>query len=409
MKRIRQINGYIIYQAQNARDYENHNCRTGNYNIYLASDVRDYGITYSTPEWEDEDSLSVVIARCNGSRYAVACALAEELSGSTAQDMDLVLEIERRLDAGQALSQVAQVLAPRYMDDASADDLYETIACTGLADPDNYDPLDEDMLDGDLEDVFTAALEQGDATDKEEEHTMTINDTYTIRGRELPACSLLENGIRATQDYFDEYDARRPYLPEPKLRYWAEHLARSIVIRTEIDGCTHDDRRPTTQAEHDILYKLALSALLGLNAGETNRQSRAAEDAIINAIEYACLLMLPKANSYDTIYNPLRRICEEWRSCPAEQLPRIDKSFPRSHPTSTHVEYADGSEAWEGSRYTVTYEGKVWEDDNDDLNIYHTDSSKLAHELYDYLELIGKDPTLNDEHYGVSFHRGDWD
>ena len=117
MKRIKTVNGYTIYQAATQRDADNYNCEIGNYNIYIAQDIRDYGLQNSYPEWENEDSLAVAVARCNGSQYAVAVALADELSDSTAQDMDLVLEIERRLEAGQSLEQVRLDLDPYILNE----------------------------------------------------------------------------------------------------------------------------------------------------------------------------------------------------------------------------------------------------------------------------------------------------
>lgn len=159
MKKIRQINGFTIYQATSPRDEENHNCHTGNYNVYLSSDIRDFGLSYSTPAWEDEDSLSVVIARCNGSKYAVACALAEEISGSTAQDMDLVLEIERRLDDGQSLEQILRELDPCYLDEEEEDLGDMDVAFdheNWWTEPD----LPEDDLGGDLEDILDHALSE---------------------------------------------------------------------------------------------------------------------------------------------------------------------------------------------------------------------------------------------------------
>lgn len=237
--------------------------------------------------------------------------------------------------------------------------------------------------------------------------TITAN-THTIRGREIPDSILLENGIHFTEQWMKEQDNARPYLPENKLRYWAAQIAKTISIRTTVDGCTHDERRPTTQEEHEVLYNLAYSALLGLNAGEAARQTTAAEDAILNAIEYTCILMLPEANSYLTIYCPLRNVLEQWRSHPVEELPVIASDFPRDQDISYHVEYSDGSEGWEGARFCVAYEGKVFEGDGEGLNHWHTDSSDLAHELYNYCELRGLDPRLDDEHYGVSLYRGEW-
>lgn len=146
---------------------------------------------------------------------------------------------------------------------------------------------------------------------------MTWNcPTHTVAGREIPDSILLENGIKFTEDWLKEADAKRCYLGEPVLRKMAAEIAEHITIRTydKVDGCSRDERRESTPAERDIIYKLAFSALLGLSHGETARQSKAAEDGIINAIEYALVVMLPEANSYDTIYTPLRKTVENWRN-----------------------------------------------------------------------------------------------
>ena len=138
--------------------------------------------------------------------------------------------------------------------------------------------------------------------------------TYTVAGREIPDFILLENGKTFTGKWLKEQDAKRPYLPETILRAMAAEIAERITIRTKVDGNTYDNERASTESERDILYKLAYSALLGLNHGEEARQSKAAEDAIINAIEFTLILMIPNANSYDSIYLPLRRMCENWRN-----------------------------------------------------------------------------------------------
>ncbi len=101
MKKIRTVNGYAIYQAVSERDAENYSCAVGSYNLYLATDVRDYGLSSSYPEFEDIDSLANALEIAHASNHAIAEAMTEELGGSTCVDMDLVLEIERRLDAGE--------------------------------------------------------------------------------------------------------------------------------------------------------------------------------------------------------------------------------------------------------------------------------------------------------------------
>jgi len=189
MKKVKQANGYVVYQATTQRDADNYNCQVGNYNIYIAQDIRDFGLGNSYPEYEDVDSLAVALAYCNGSQYAVAVALADELSSSTVQDMDLVLEIERRLDEGEALNTI------RRCYDRENDRLYASIteAINDGFDPyangidfdpyedhpamardedgvlrviEDEDEWNEDELDGDLEDVLDAALSAGDRADQ---------------------------------------------------------------------------------------------------------------------------------------------------------------------------------------------------------------------------------------------------
>lgn len=138
--------------------------------------------------------------------------------------------------------------------------------------------------------------------------------TRIVAGREIPECILLENGELFTAKWIKEQESARCFLREPVLRKMAAEIAENITIRTMIDGCSHDTTRKSTDAERDIIYKLALSALLGLNHGEEARQSEAAESAIINAIEYTLILMIPNANSYDTIYTPLRKTVANWRN-----------------------------------------------------------------------------------------------
>ena len=166
MKKVKQVNGYAIYQATTQRDADNYNCQVGSYNIYIAQDIRDYGLTNSYPEYDNVDSLAVAIAYCNGSRYAVAVALADELSSSTVQDMDLVLEIERRLDAGDALNTV------RRCYDRENDILYSSIsdAIDHGFDPyrEDFDPYEDHPAVGYDEDGDPHVVEDGCEWDEDD-------------------------------------------------------------------------------------------------------------------------------------------------------------------------------------------------------------------------------------------------
>lgn len=180
MKRIKSVNGYTIYQATTQRDADNYGCDIGSYNIYLSSDIRDFGLTNSYPEYDNLDSLAYALVVCNSSRYAVAAALADELSQSTAQDMDLTLAIEQRLDAGEAVSYVRDCYDPEtgilhaepaenpyYLDSDHTwlDDVVEQYVADCHADDD--DELADDDVDPDAVIDALAAGELDDAPKQE--------------------------------------------------------------------------------------------------------------------------------------------------------------------------------------------------------------------------------------------------
>lgn len=96
MKRIKNINGYAIYQA-GPRDVKKYGFSEGGFYVYFASDVRDFGLPNSTPEFEDCGSLEEAEANCTGN-FAIAKEIVEERT--TAASMDEILEVEAMLDAG---------------------------------------------------------------------------------------------------------------------------------------------------------------------------------------------------------------------------------------------------------------------------------------------------------------------
>lgn len=96
MKKIKNVNGYAIYQA-GARDVAKYGFEDGSFYVYFASDVRDFGLVNSTPEFEDCGSLEEAEANCTGN-FAKAKEIVEERT--TAASMEEILEVEAMLDAG---------------------------------------------------------------------------------------------------------------------------------------------------------------------------------------------------------------------------------------------------------------------------------------------------------------------
>ena len=104
---------------------------------------------------------------------------------------------------------------------------------------------------------------------------------------------------------------------EDALKAIAEEISETIVIRTYVNGTSHDKRRGSTEAEKRALYNIAFGALLGLNYGEWVRGNRNAAEAIINAAEFSIKQFIPNCNGYDSMYIPLEKAVSEWQCVPA--------------------------------------------------------------------------------------------
>jgi hypothetical protein len=96
MKKIKNLNGYAIYQA-GPRDVKKYGFEDGSFYVYFASDVRDFGLPNSTPEFEGCGSLEEAEANCAGN-FAIAKEIVE--GRTTAASMEEILEVEAQLDAG---------------------------------------------------------------------------------------------------------------------------------------------------------------------------------------------------------------------------------------------------------------------------------------------------------------------
>lgn len=96
MKRIKSLNGYSIFEA-GQRDVKKYGFTAGSFYVYFASDIRDFGLENSTPEFEDCGSLEEAEANCAGN-FARAKEIVE--GRTTAAGMEEILEVEAQLDAG---------------------------------------------------------------------------------------------------------------------------------------------------------------------------------------------------------------------------------------------------------------------------------------------------------------------
>lgn len=94
MKRIKAMNGYTIYEVT-ARDEKQGNGTAGEYAVFFSSDIRDYGVAYSTPEWDGIDSLDVAMELISDPEAVEVAEVKEELEQeSTAVSFE---DIEERI------------------------------------------------------------------------------------------------------------------------------------------------------------------------------------------------------------------------------------------------------------------------------------------------------------------------
>ena len=59
-------------------------------------------------------------------------------------------------------------------------------------------------------------------------------------------------------------------------------------------------------------------------------------------------------------------------------------------------------------RYSVTYYGVVFSDDEDSYNTIKTENYKEAMDLYNFVSQYDENAYLDDNYYGVTFSHGEW-
>lgn len=90
-------------------------------------------------------------------------------------------------------------------------------------------------------------------------------------------------------------------------KYNTSQLAESIVIRDYVDGCSRDTRRAATEPEREIIKNIAYGAMLAY----LYRSNGGSIDSILDMAEFTLRQFIPEANTYDTIYIPLRKVMEK--------------------------------------------------------------------------------------------------
>lgn len=96
MKKVKSLNGYSIFEA-GPRDVDKYGYEAGAFYVFFSSDIRDFGVSNSYPEYEGLDSFEAAEACCLGN-YAKAREIVE--NRATAANFEEIEEVEKLLDAG---------------------------------------------------------------------------------------------------------------------------------------------------------------------------------------------------------------------------------------------------------------------------------------------------------------------
>lgn len=150
MKRIKAMNGYTIYQMT-ARDEKNGEGIEGEYAVFFSSDIREYGVKYSTPEWDGIDSLQEAEWLCNDREnvtYAKARALCEaESTCFSYEDVEEKIEElkQRGIDATayETADELEEAMEETMNTYRITFQYSENTYCTNIAKAQNADDVEE--------------------------------------------------------------------------------------------------------------------------------------------------------------------------------------------------------------------------------------------------------------------------
>lgn len=118
MKKAKATNGYTVYEATE-RDVEKYGFEAGRFYVFFSSDIRDYGIENSYPEFEGLDTLEEALAYCCGN-YAKAREIVE--SRTTCATFEEIAEVEAQLDAGKQFEDGELIEEDAEPEEEAADD-----------------------------------------------------------------------------------------------------------------------------------------------------------------------------------------------------------------------------------------------------------------------------------------------
>lgn len=94
---------------------------------------------------------------------------------------------------------------------------------------------------------------------------------------------------------------------EMEMKVLALKISKGYVEKLVVD---RDEKRPAEECEHNAIYAAAFGALQAYNGISVKNQHT--RQAILDAAENILSNMLPRCNTYETLYIPLNEILKKW-------------------------------------------------------------------------------------------------
>ena len=108
----------------------------------------------------------------------------------------------------------------------------------------------------------------------------------------------------------DNYGQYLREFSEYALKNEARKAAQTLSIRSYDNGSSKDTRRNSTPDEANVITNCIYGALLTIKSNATIEAQKPAMDAA----EMIADLSIPNLNGYDSVYDPVRRICEDFKA-----------------------------------------------------------------------------------------------
>lgn len=87
----------------------------------------------------------------------------------------------------------------------------------------------------------------------------------------------------------------------------AREISSYITIRTYENGNSRDETYETNEVQADIIKNIAFAAFVAYG-----HRTNANLDSILDMAEFTLHQFIPEANSYDTLYIPIKKKIGEW-------------------------------------------------------------------------------------------------